>query len=279
MKEHILDVINSDGKAISFDDTRKAEEYFSSLDKGREFVEELHPTLQGALRLYTMSGFTDINRTLRENNGKVGENKDLRIFDFSSMSDKYFSMDGVVDAIDATMAMCPLEDDVIVYRGFNNPRMLGFEEKEDVIDACMMGDISYTEHGYMSTSAVCGGRFVNECPYVMAIRLPKGTNVCYLNNDVGLIGEVEILVQRGCEVVITGSEMIDGKCVMYGIVTGRDIEPKDVGDISICDDASELERIANYCNDGGDDYMTDIDAMFDELDSFELNIDSNEKGI
>lgn len=277
MKEHILDVINSDGKAISFDDTRKAEEYFSSLDKGREFVEGLHPTLQGALRLYTMSGFTDINRTLRENNGKVGENKDLRIFDFSSMSDKYFSMDGVVDAIDATM--CPLEDDVIVYRGFNNPRMLGFEEKEDVIDACMMGDISYTEHGYMSTSAVCGGRFVNECPYVMAIRLPKGTNVCYLNNDVGLIGEVEILVQRGCEVVITGSEMIDGKCVMYGIVTGRDIEPKDVGDISICDDASELERIANYCNDGGDDYMTDIDAMFDELDSFELNIDSNEKGI
>ena len=71
----------------------------------------------------------------------------------------------------------------------------------------------------------------------------------------------------------------DGKCVMYGIVTGRDIEPKDVDDISICDDASELERIANYCNDGGDDYMIDIDAMFDELDSFELNIDSNEKGI
>ena len=36
MKEHILDVINSDGKAISFDDTRKAEEYFSSLDKGTQ---------------------------------------------------------------------------------------------------------------------------------------------------------------------------------------------------------------------------------------------------
>ena len=207
------------------------------------------------------------------------EDKDLRVFDFSSMSDKHFSMEGVVDAIDAVMAMCPLEDDIIVYRGFNNPRMLGFEEKEEVIDASLTGDVSYTEHGYMSTSAVCGGRFINECPYVMAIRLPKGTNVCYLNNDVGLMGEVEVLVQRGCEVVVTDSEIIDGKCIMYGTVVSRDIEPKDVSDISICEDDAELERIANYCNDGGDDYMTDIDVMFDELDSFELDIDSNEKGI
>lgn len=280
MKEHILEVINSDGSAINFEDTIKSEEYFSNLGRGREFVEDLHPTLQGALRLYAMSSFTDINKTLRENAGKVGEeDKDLRVFDFSSMSDKHFSMEGVVDAIDAVMAMCPLEDDIIVYRGFNNPRMLGFEEKEEVIDASLIGDISYTEHGYMSTSAVCGGRFINECPYVMAIRLPKGTNVCYLNNDVGLMGEVEVLVQRGCEVVVTDSEIIDGKCIMYGTVVSRDIEPKDVSDISICEDDAELERIANYCNDGGDDYMTDIDAMFDELDSFELDIDSNEKGI
>lgn len=267
--QHVIDA--SDGKTITFAEGEEAADYFRQQGRNKEFIDALPLVIRKAIELYTSAGFDDINKGfLRKNKGLVrNTGETVKQVNFNTMDVKEFYLEGVVDALDFLLSLSITDKDMVLYRGTTMKEFtdLGIEEESELSDAIDEGK-TYTNHAYTSTTACLGGRFINESPVVMVIRVPRGTNYCYLNgSDLAIQGEMEVVLGREMEFLLCGMEKINGKTYVYVEAIPKRLKRVPIEDIKMTDPdkVSDLEIVPLY------EEEEDFDMFdFDDDSSFGL---------
>lgn len=255
--------IDNDNASIS------ASSYFSSLDSSDDFIATQPLVLRKAFEIYQGSGYKEINGFLREYKGlERGINKKFKYISVEgdNFHEYEYSNEGVIDALDTLINKVSTKDDMIIYRGCDLRQFTGLDITDEKSLLLATGS-KFTEYGYASTTPTLTGRFAEESPVILAIRVPKGTHMLG-----PLSGEGEILLERNSEFEIKKVEIIDGKYHVYLDMKPNLLEKgkENIEDIHITDNpkALELEKLSE------DEYDIDFD-YFDE-EEFDILEDEEE---
>ena len=210
--------------------------------------------LRVAFYLYQGSGYKHINNFLRSNKGLDTTKKETFSEIPSSAYDDFletgelrqytFDMVNTIEALDLLIdKQEPLEEDAILYHAgdinmFSEDGNIA--SMEDLIAVnYSLAEPKFMQYGYLSTTLNISGRFCDEAPIIMAIRVPKGTKVLGPFN-----GEGEILLGRGYELNFIKSEIMDGKIFVYvDAVLKEKVNVRDEQDIEITNEIDAIKEI------------------------------------
>jgi hypothetical protein len=140
-----------------------------------------------AVRAYTGDNYYNINRVLR------GLERS-----YEGNNEKY------VELISQALNKYPVPEDVVVYRG-TSIDSLG--KLKNLPPDKLVGK-TIQEKGFMSTSLDPSQAFHNDITYV--IKVPKGTPGAYVGGVSRFPGEMELLLDKGREMVITEVKPLEG---------------------------------------------------------------------
>ena len=210
---------------------------------------------------YQWSSYENINNHLRNNNG-LNRNKNEKTFitvvDDSSFTDYECYVAGVVDGIDNVLSRTSLKNKLVVYRGIGEKglKSLGIESKEKLLNGSFPIECNIN-HCYMSSTVNPGGRFFEQRPIILCIKLPEGTQACYLSSDPRLVGEGEFLIERDTQLIINNAEEINDKIYIY-----CEMKPKE----------HKYNENRNIVLSDNDDYLLNATRSITNIDSSEMSI-------
>lgn len=189
---------NGIGNAVSFSSKREANTFFG-VNKGdfKDWVNNLSGKEQTALDSYTVSGYAQINRTLRN--------------DGYSKAPQHIQ--NSIDEIKNAISRFELKQDIVVYRGVDDNFLGGNYSSKD-IQTTLIGK-TITDKAFSSCSVLRKGAF--DRPYVLEIRVPRGKGRgAYIDPISTGKGEGEFLLQMNTSFKITGARD-DGKKIVVQV--------------------------------------------------------------
>lgn len=256
--KRVIDTFRKNGQ-----DIKGVVEPGASIDDMANFLRRSHymddflgasDDLRAAFYLYQGSGYKHINNFLRSNKGLDTTKKETFSEIPSSAYDDFletgelrqytFDMVKTIEALDLLIdKQEPLEEDAILYHAgdinmFSEDGNIA--SMEDLIAVnYSLAEPKFMQYGYLSTTLNISGRFCDEAPIIMAIRVPKGTKVLGPFN-----GEGEILLGRGYELNFIKSEIMDGKIFVYvDAVLKEKVNVRDEQDIEITNETDAIKEI------------------------------------
>ena len=185
-------------KALRYDNS---EELRSLREESEKWIGGLSDSEKDSIYQYTSVHFRDINPMLRSDKDPILATRD--------------EVSEWVTNIDSALAKAELSDDIVVYRGIDES-FFGEKYTAQEINEFIAGH-TLTDKGYWSTSANKESlpRFADQKPYVMEVKVPKGTGRGqYVSQISAHKKEDEYLISRGSSYKIVSARQERGKIVI-----------------------------------------------------------------
>ena len=139
-----------------------------------------------AIYAYTEREHLPLNRFLRGDDEVSSDSNVPRI----SNVDKSFK----IARIDSAISKFTTEKPMVVYRNLNGYQKFGEPGRNSPSDQVLVGDKTYLDKGYVSTSLLA----MSETPNIVAIHVPAGIHAAPINGHSFKPTEMELLLPRNC---------------------------------------------------------------------------------